>query len=332
MNFQASSLLSTTSSLHRCAFLSLPVTLSLLAMSVGSALSTTSFEGKLQNVTITDAAETNTPPTPVFKISQNGKAISVDASGSSDADGSISQYNWEFGDGGKATGATASHQYTSQGSYPITLTVIDNAGGIGISQQQLDLSTIFYWSVDSLPQTTMVSDTGNVTISKYSKDATSAPGVKGKCMQQTGIGQTYKIPMVTVPVANGAIRMYVKHDNETTPKDATYRYFFKSTKTGGANSLYAYTYKGYIFFQLNDSAGTQHRAYGQASWQVNKWHLYEFTWNAATGTLTVQQDGNTILDSKTASWTSSNPSWSEQELFLGFTDPIGSIDEIYITN
>ena len=48
--------------------------------------------------------------------------------GSSDPDGTIASYAWDFGDGGTATGATASHTYTVAGDYTITLTVTDDDG------------------------------------------------------------------------------------------------------------------------------------------------------------------------------------------------------------
>ncbi|KQT02338.1 hypothetical protein ASG23_03125 [Cellulomonas sp. Leaf395] len=57
-------------------------------------------------------------------------AVSVNGSGSSDPDGTISTYQWTFGDGGTATGPTATHQYLATGTYPITLTVTDNRGGV----------------------------------------------------------------------------------------------------------------------------------------------------------------------------------------------------------
>lgn len=54
--------------------------------------------------------------------------VDVDANGSSDVDGTIASYNWIFGDGGTATGVTASHIYTTSGTYTIILTVIDDQG------------------------------------------------------------------------------------------------------------------------------------------------------------------------------------------------------------
>lgn len=55
-------------------------------------------------------------------------SISVNGAGSSDPDGSIVSYSWNFGNGQTATGPLASTTYTSQGSYQVRLTVVDNRG------------------------------------------------------------------------------------------------------------------------------------------------------------------------------------------------------------
>ncbi len=58
-----------------------------------------------------------------------GAAVSFDGSTSSDADGSIATYLWNFGDG--SAGATATppaHPYATAGTYTVTLTVTDNLG------------------------------------------------------------------------------------------------------------------------------------------------------------------------------------------------------------
>jgi PKD repeat protein len=54
--------------------------------------------------------------------------VSFDASGSVDADGSITSYSWIFGDGSSGTGATISHVYATAGSFNAALTVTDNDG------------------------------------------------------------------------------------------------------------------------------------------------------------------------------------------------------------
>jgi len=308
----------------------------LMTTGIGIALGATQFTGKLQEVTITDAAKSNVPPVPVLKYTLKDNAVTVDASGSYDTDGSITQYNWDFGDGAKATGVTANHQYAASGNYPLTLTIVDNAGGAGIVQQQLDLSTqstLFYWSVDKLPEAaSILSDIGNVPITRASKDAASVPGFKGNCMQQTGVQQYYKIPMTAVPGAKGTLRMYVRHDMPPASTDTTNRYFFGSTNEARPNSLYAYTYRGYIYFYLYDSAGTLHRAYVETTWQEGTWYLYEFNWDAANGSLAIKRDGTVLKQTADQNWLSAIPSWAGQDLDFGNVNPIGSIDEIYITD
>jgi hypothetical protein len=57
-----------------------------------------------------------------------GQAVAFDGSASSDPDGSIASYRWDFGDGAQAQGARASHAYASAGAFVARLTVTDNAG------------------------------------------------------------------------------------------------------------------------------------------------------------------------------------------------------------
>ncbi|WP_235498881.1 PKD domain-containing protein, partial [Arthrobacter sp. Leaf234] len=55
--------------------------------------------------------------------------VAADGSASSDADGTVASYSWNFGDGSAAkTGATASHTYGAAGTYSVVLTVTDDKG------------------------------------------------------------------------------------------------------------------------------------------------------------------------------------------------------------
>jgi PKD repeat protein len=67
-------------------------------------------------------------PVAAFTSQCNTTTCDFDASGSQDADGAIVSYLWQFGDGTSASGATASHTYSTGARYTVTLTVTDNAG------------------------------------------------------------------------------------------------------------------------------------------------------------------------------------------------------------
>ena len=57
--------------------------------------------------------------------------VGFDASASSDSDGWIDTYVWDFGDGTRRLGVTDSHVYATPGTYVVRLTVIDNDGLTG---------------------------------------------------------------------------------------------------------------------------------------------------------------------------------------------------------
>lgn len=60
-----------------------------------------------------------------------GDAVNFDGSGSSDPDGTVVSYNWDFGDGTTGSGVTVSHAYLATGTYTLILTVTDNDGATG---------------------------------------------------------------------------------------------------------------------------------------------------------------------------------------------------------
>lgn len=73
-------------------------------------------------------APANTAPTAAFTSSCTSRSCSLDGSGSSDSDGTIASYTWDFGDGTTGTAATPSHTYAADGTFTATLTVTDDGG------------------------------------------------------------------------------------------------------------------------------------------------------------------------------------------------------------
>jgi PKD repeat protein len=75
------------------------------------------------------------------------------ADSSSDPDGQVTAYAWNFGDGSNATSQNSSHLYGSAGSYVVELTVTDNQGATGTLSQQVTVAAVPPTNIE-LSQTT----------------------------------------------------------------------------------------------------------------------------------------------------------------------------------
>jgi len=74
----------------------------------------------------------NLPPTAALSFTPTNPAVNgwvqFNGSASTDPDGSIASYAWNFGDGSTDSGSTVWHRFTLPGTYTVTLTVSDNDG------------------------------------------------------------------------------------------------------------------------------------------------------------------------------------------------------------
>ncbi|MEA2054752.1 MAG: PKD domain-containing protein [Candidatus Thermoplasmatota archaeon] len=69
-----------------------------------------------------------------------GDVITFDGRSSTDSDGNIAFYQWNFGDGYGRTGSVIAHQYGSKGNYTVTLTVIDDYGQSDTYSKEVEVS------------------------------------------------------------------------------------------------------------------------------------------------------------------------------------------------
>lgn len=138
-----------------------------LTTTASSSLATTGFPGNLKGVTITDSQEINKPPVASFTYSKNGDIVTFNASSSSDPDGNIVNYSWDFGDGSKGNGITTDHQFSNDISeYNITLSLLDNSGGVSILQKKYNYEIVkLRWTATSdqaeIPQGKMLVKNGS---------------------------------------------------------------------------------------------------------------------------------------------------------------------------
>jgi len=88
----------------------------------------------------------NVPPTAIASVNQTSgdtnTVFQFDASGSTDSDGSIASYTWNFGDGATATAIALTHQYATAGVYNVTLTVTDNQGATSVASLAITVNAV----------------------------------------------------------------------------------------------------------------------------------------------------------------------------------------------
>ncbi len=71
----------------------------------------------------------NQPPVARASVSCPDLTCTFDGTASSDPDGHVTGYAWDFGDGNNGSGPSPAHTYAQEGTYTYTLTVTDNQGG-----------------------------------------------------------------------------------------------------------------------------------------------------------------------------------------------------------
>ncbi len=94
-------------------------------------------------VVITGPSANQAPTASFTATPETGEAtlqVSFNAAGSSDPDGTIASYSWDFGDGQTSTGAARNHSYSEAGTYQARLTVTDNDGATAEATTEIVVS------------------------------------------------------------------------------------------------------------------------------------------------------------------------------------------------
>ena len=127
----------------------------------------------------------NVLPTAAFTSGANRLAATFDGTTSSDTDGTIASYAWDFGDGTTGTGATANHNYAAEGTYTVKLKVTDNSGGV--SEVSHDITVT---DPNALPTAAFTSSTTDLTASLNGSTSTDPDGTIASYTWDFGDGTT----------------------------------------------------------------------------------------------------------------------------------------------
>lgn len=159
----------------------------------------------------------NVAPTASFTHSSTALDLAVDGSGSTDGDGTIASYAWDFGDGVTGTGATATHTYGADGTYRVRLTVTDDDGATGTVERDV---TVAAAAANVAPTASFTSSAAGLDLTVNGSGSTDPDGTVQAYAWEFGDGAT----------AAGATASH------TYAADGTYRVRLTVTDDDGATN------------------------------------------------------------------------------------------------
>ena len=167
------------------------------------------------------ASFTYTPHTPIV-----GDTVTFDASASSDLDGTIESYAWDFGDGTTGTGVTKTHTYTTADTYNVTLKITDNdtltdtaARDVTVSPPALQPPTASFIYSPTTPQV-------DETVTFNASTSSDPDGTIVSYEWAFGDGESVNMTVATVTHAyadNGTYKVTLKVTDNDGLSDTTFK-------------------------------------------------------------------------------------------------------------
>ena len=186
-------------------------------------------DSNIATVYITINAENNQPTANFTFIpsSPTGLDVIQFTDTSTDIDGYVESWYWEFDDGNTSTLQNPTHQYANQGTYTVTLNVTDDGGAANETTKQ-----IFVANIAPLANNDCYSVTENCTLN------ISAPGVLGN--DTNADGDPLNTSLIST-VSNGVLTLF---DNGS----------FSYTPTVGYSGTDSFTYKAFDGIDYSNEA------------------------------------------------------------------------------
>ncbi len=230
---------------------------------------------------------------------ETGVAVSFSSAGSSDQDGTIVSYTWDFGDSGTSTAANPTHTYSAAGTFNVSLTVTDDGGATG---NDVTTATITV-PVDTTPPATptaLAVVAGDATVNLDWADNSEIDLAGYTVKRATTTGGPYSTlngTLLTVSaytdnaVVNGTTYYYVvtATDNAANESSASTEASALPAATGGGNATVWINELHYD----NDGTDTGEltEVAGPAGTNLTGWSLVGYNGNGGTAYLTVNLSG-----------------------------------------
>ncbi len=184
-------------------------------------LTVTSQQGTVADVTDL-VTITNAPPAASLSApahAEPGSSISLSGAGSTDPNGAVTEWIWNFGDGSALeTGQGVVHSYATPGSYTVTLRALDDEGAADTATTTVEVS-------DTVAPETSITGPFNAT-----RDSTptfilsSEPNATFECRidsVQVGTFQACTSPFTASPLSDGSHTLDVRSVDGSGNKDGT---------------------------------------------------------------------------------------------------------------
>ena len=246
--------------------------------------------GGSNTATQTSLIVINTAPTANFTSNTNGNVISL-----TNTSTGATSYNWDFGDGNTSTEMSPTHEYTTDGTYTITMTATNECGSVTTTETITIVTAptvLFTANVQSgcAPMTVTFTDQSTGTVTSWLWEITGATPASSTDQNPTFTFDTPGVYDVSLTVTNASGNYFLTQPQmivvATTPIAA-----FDTNQSGG---VYSFT---------NNSVGATSYAWdfgdgSMMSTDMNPTHTYSSD-GTYTVTLTAINDCGSVTSTET---------------------------------
>ncbi len=165
-------------------------------------------------------------------------AVSFSSTGSTDSDGTIASYSWNFGNGASSTLANPTYTYATAGTYTVSVTVTDNLGATNTASTTATITGTGGSTGSDVTVGTGTAVQGYPLNCYYGYERSASIYTVAEIGKTGSITKLAYYPTVTT-TANVPVKIYVKMTTASTITSSTW-----ATLTSGATLVYSGTMAG----------------------------------------------------------------------------------------